>query len=242
VILSFYLGVGFAVALAYLKSQFGQHWILHGRATAQVNVALMAASLLMMCIAVTGVRIVLSLPVALRANWIFQITEIRSVSAYVDATRWTVLLLAVLPVWAAFAMLFLLIDPLRMACGHLVLLGLLGVIVTELCLRGFQKIPFTCSYLPGKANIQFVFWSFVLLLPLSYTGAKFEVISLERPVPYFLLVVILCLIVAALRGRTDTRAKTVAGLMFHESQPVDVMGLGLRTDGELLMNGPRDVG
>jgi hypothetical protein len=74
VILSFYLGTGFAVAIAYLKSEFGQHWLSHGRATAQVNVALMAASILMMCIAVTAVRIVLSLPVTLRANWIFRIT------------------------------------------------------------------------------------------------------------------------------------------------------------------------
>jgi hypothetical protein len=158
-----------------------------------------------------------------------------------DATRWTLLLLAVLPVWTAFAVLFLLIDPLGMAWGHLVLLALLGVIVTELCLRGFQKIPFTCSYLPGKGNIQFVFWSFVLLLPLSYTGARFEVMALRHPAANVLLAVILCLIGAAMRWRTTIRMETVEELTFDESPPADVMGIELRTDGELLMNPPRQA-
>ena len=38
----------------------------------------------------------------------------------------------------------------------------LGILLVELCLYTFPKLPFTCSYLPGKAQVHFVFWACVL--------------------------------------------------------------------------------
>jgi hypothetical protein len=38
------------------------------------------------------------------------------------------------------------------AAGHLLVLGLSGSILPELCLTGPQKLPFTCSYLAGKSQ------------------------------------------------------------------------------------------
>jgi len=32
------------------------------------------------------------------------------------------------------------------------------MIMGEFCLQGMQKIPFTCSYLPGKSNFHVTFW------------------------------------------------------------------------------------
>ena len=42
-----------------------------------------------------------------------------------------------------------------MAAEHLALLAALGICIAELGLYGFHKIPFTCSYLPGKVAFQY---------------------------------------------------------------------------------------
>jgi hypothetical protein len=39
----------------------------------------------------------------------------------------------------------------RPAAMHLFLLALLAIILADVALWGFRKIPFTCSYLPGKS-------------------------------------------------------------------------------------------
>ena len=46
--------------------------------------------------------------------------------------------------------------------SHLVTMLFLGRYLVELCRVRFRKVPFTCSYLPGKANIHFAFWAFLL--------------------------------------------------------------------------------
>ena len=99
-----------------------------------------------MCVCVVGTRIVFSVPLALWANWIFRLTEVRGVPEYLVAIRRPLFVLAVAPLWTASAALFLSIWPWRTAAGHLVVLGLWETILAYLCLHGFQKIPFTCSY------------------------------------------------------------------------------------------------
>ena len=61
VILSFYLGVGFAVALAYIKFPLGQHGPSRFAASGQAIVPFFAASMLMTCV-------VLAILVFFRAN------------------------------------------------------------------------------------------------------------------------------------------------------------------------------
>jgi len=85
------------------------------------------------------------------------------------------LLFSVLPSWFISAALSLPFKPSRNVVAHLVLLALLGWILAEISLIGFYKVPFTCSYLPGKSNIQLVFWAFFLVcLPLAASIASIE--------------------------------------------------------------------
>ncbi len=66
-------------------------------------------------------------------------------------------------------------------------MGFFGAIFTELSLLRFNRIPFTCSFLPGKANVQFAFWAYLLLLiPLTEKSARFEQLVLEYPLKYIL--------------------------------------------------------
>jgi hypothetical protein len=125
---------------------------------------LLAASIVMMVLAVVGTRVVFGIPLELRANWVFRITRVRPGPKILAVARRALLLLSAAPIWLGSAALCLRFWPLRQALGHLVLLGLLAMLLADLCLCGFRKIPFTCSYLPGKSQVHMVFLSGLALM------------------------------------------------------------------------------
>ena len=227
-ILSLYLGVGFAVMLILLRPALG-----NGAATAG---ALLTVSILMLCVAAVAVRTVFSMPIMLRANWLFRVAALQPVATYSKAVRRSFLLLAVAPVWAAFAALFFSIWPWRIAAAYLVALGLVGSILADLCLHGFHKIPFTCSYQPGKANIQFAFWGFLVLLPFTRMAANHVWKTLQHPSGRAVIIVSLCALAMAARWRTRRAAKLADAMQFEEVDEPQIVSLELSTDGVLLRN------
>jgi hypothetical protein len=226
ILLCFYLGTGFAIVLAYVKTPLGQQGFLHGPRGDAVDVAFLVASLWVICFAVIGVRVVIAMPHTLRANWIFRTTETRGVAEYLAAVRRSLLAIALAPVWLLLTVLFLFRWPTWQVAGHLAVLGLVGVIVVELCLQGFHKFPFACSYLPGQSKVHVVFWGFLLVLvPLS--AARVERQMLSRSFSYLCTVALLATIAAAARWRTAASAKSTERLVFEEAYPPELLALGL---------------
>lgn len=225
VILAFYWGVGFAIAILLGRTPVARQ---------QVNVPLLVSSIVMMCLAVIGTRVVFAMPLQLRANWIFRTTPIHGALECLAASRRSLFVLAVAPVWAASAMLLLSIWPWRPAIEHLVALAMLGTILAELCLHGFQKIPFTCSYLPGKSYVHMAVWAFVGLSFLINEGAAFERRALSDLTSYAWMLAILCITAVCARWRTAALAKSEElVLQFEEEPPPAVQVLGLHRDGVL---------
>jgi hypothetical protein len=171
-----------------------------------------------MAVAVVGLRGVFSLPVALQANWMLRVTQQQPASVYLGSARRILLLLGVLPVWlwaAAFSFPF---RPWMPVAGHLVILALLGVCVVELSLAGFRKVPFTCSYLPDKSNIQVVFWGlFAIFVLLSVLVHLIERPSLGDPAKFLLLASVLAL--AAVGTRLWNRSQEERAELYYEEVP-----------------------
>ena len=155
---AFYLAFVFAIALSLLRSE------LTADSPHPVTLEIILPTFSMMFFAVAGLRNVFALPISLTANWVLRTTQLRPTEEYVAATRRTLLLLAVAPVWLLSFALSFRFGPVQHVAVHLAVLALLGWILVELCLIGFYKVAFTCSYLPGKANIQLQFWGFVIAL------------------------------------------------------------------------------
>ena len=128
----------------------------------------------MMCAAVVGTRVVFSIPLELRANWLFRVLPLPGVKGCQAANRRSLYSLGVAPTWTALAVLHFRLWPWRTAAQHVVLLGLLSIIAAELSLHGFQKIPFTCSYLPGKSYFHMAALAFAGLMYLTVQGAELE--------------------------------------------------------------------
>ncbi|MGH9609873.1 MAG: hypothetical protein ACRD34_09385 [Bryobacteraceae bacterium] len=228
-ILAFYAGIGFAILIVSWKGPVAQQ-LAAADPWHQVSLPLLASSFVMLCFWMLGVRIVFAMPVELSANWIFRITQLHAMPGYLTASRRAMLVLAVAPVWAGFAIVFLWLWPWRAAIEHLSVLGLLGVILAEVCLYGFAKIPFTCSYLPGRSNLHITFCVCMLLgLNIIYWAALSELRALADPAQYAWIVAALCAAALCARWRNAAVAKSpYTTLRFEQEQPPVIIGLGLK--------------
>ena len=183
----------------------------------------------MLAFSVIGARLAFALPLDLRANWIFRIMPPREGRDYLTARRRALLAVGVLPVWMASSALVLSAWPWLPAIGHAIVLGLLGAIFTELALRGIQKIPFTCSYLPGKSSFHVAFWVFFLIaVPIVMKASSLEQEALQDPAGFGVMVTLFATLLMALRwwnwraahaGETEPR--------FEEELPGQVVSLNV---------------
>ena len=236
-ILAFYLGIGFAIMILLAKGSPAQEQALAasgGILGGQVNVPLLISSVVMLCAAVVGTRIVFSMPLDLRANWIFRITAVRGGPDCLAASRRSLLLLAVAPVWAGSALLFLSICPWRPVAGHLLVLGLVGLLLADGCLYGFQKIPFTCSYLPGKTYVHLLVLPGLALMMVIVAGVGFERRALGDPATYLRMLLVLAIAAVCARWRLVARARSEdTDVQFEDESAPTIFVLGLTRDGVL---------
>jgi hypothetical protein len=222
-ILSFFSGIGLAIVVGYVTLFDG--W---GSKTAGLRMAFLIASILMLVFVILGIRAVAAIPISLSANWIIRVTQVRPSSAYREAVRFSWIALGVAPIWLLVAGVLLTTSRSWRVFGHLIVLFLLGTLLVELCLLSFPKVPFTCSYLPGKANIQIAFWSGLLLLfQLVSTGARFESRVMNHPLSYSLMILLLAVSLVGLRGLTGARERRGGEVVFEEEYPVDLVSLNL---------------
>jgi hypothetical protein len=149
----------------------------------QMN-ALLALPLVLSFFLLLGIRMAFSIPADLNANWIFKsMTEQHLKRAHRGAYKF-LLCAAVVPP-AVFAPLYFSILPLGLVYLHFVYVTILSVLLVEMLMINFNKMPFTCSYVPGKANIKLWWPAFVLACILfSYGTTVLELWMLQHSIAY----------------------------------------------------------
>jgi hypothetical protein len=188
---------------------------------------MLVSSVMMMFFSVLGTRVGFAMPLNLTANWIFRVTPVGGATECLPANRRALIVLAVAPVWAGSAVIFLWLWPWWPAAGHLAVLAILGIAAAEVTLAGFRKIPFTCSYLPGKSNLHLTFWLGVLAFGFFVDhGAVLELHALSNPASYAKMIAILLVAAGVARRRTVALTKSEA-LEFEDAPPPAIMVLGL---------------
>ena len=132
-------------------------------------------------------RHLFSIPVELKANWAFQITEgegrrrwLEAVDRCVLTTGAAVMLLAPLP----FEIYLL---GWWRAAAELILFTAFALLCYETIFANWEKLPFTCSHLPGKSPAWILTLKLMGLLGLlpMVNGLLLE--SLYRPILYGVL-------------------------------------------------------
>jgi predicted permease len=189
--------------------------------------------LVLILLALFGLRHLFSLPVELRANWMFQMTERECVPAWRRGIERFALLCGVMPVvliggalagfhggpWTGFA--------------WTMLAGFFGAIVFERLFRTWSKLPFTCSYLPGKRPLVINIAIFACLSPMVLPVAAILFHAATNPASFLILLSVEYGLWWMWR-RTRLRIWAVTPLQYLESSPTEVDVFQLTGDGTTL--------
>lgn len=225
---AFYLGVGLALITVIVKdtriplSRPGQPGIL-------------AATLMLCCAWIFGARAVFGMPMELRANWVFRITQVHSVQEYLSAGRRPLFVIGLAPVLVGSAAVLFSLWPWRPAAEHLIVLALWGSIVAYACLYGFRKVPFTCSYLPGKSQLHMRIGAVTLALPALASFVTLELGQLGKAAEFWKLAAALAAVTLIARRLIVAQANDeFAEVLFEEAETPAVLTLSIQKDGAAL--------
>jgi hypothetical protein len=225
--LAAYVGAGSALAT------FGVLQMVHteGRSVRAIlfppNNALLSIPLILSFFLLSGMRIVFTIPAELRANWIFQLAEDESWRDCCAGARKVMIVRAVLLLLLLFPFYAFLWGWL-VAFQHFVFCLLLSLILVELLLTNFRKVPFTCSYQPGKAYITVlgVFYWFAFTT-YAYTMATLERWLLKDGVRCIVFFVLALAVLGGLSLRRRSKPVQGPGLIYEDEPNPDVQTLGL---------------
>jgi len=113
----------------------------------------MQAPFVLSFVLVSGLRAAFNMPSELRANWAFRMAGVNALRDVMTATRKWIFLCGLVPLFALFAAIESLYAPWMDVYFH-ALFGLAAsALLMETMFLGFNKTPFTCSYLPGRINV-----------------------------------------------------------------------------------------
>lgn len=185
-----FLAVGTALALLlFIKA--------HAFGSGTLWLAFTIAPLhLLFIFCLVGLRAIVEIPMELDANWIFRLTADEPAPVYRSAIIKATVMRVMLPLAMIGAIFHWLNDGWGFAVIHAVFVFALSLVVMQAFFLQFHKIPFTCSYLPGKANLK-VFAGPYLLAFLLYLGLVTLIEQLCFSQPVTMIAVFLLLLVTA---------------------------------------------
>jgi len=175
------------------------------------HAALLALPLVWMFFAILGLRSACAIPVDLDANWPLRLRQ-PTVWAALNAMRLVLLTLAVLPPVALFALASAWLWGARTA-GLVAIWDLTaGVLLIELALASWNKVPFATTHEPGVDSLRTRWpWLVVALYFYGFQLAIVQLWSLPSPRACAVLegVLVACAVAATFRTRRRLRHRAV---------------------------------
>jgi hypothetical protein len=190
--LAAYVAAGCALVfegLAVLVARGGSSWMY--RPTPE----LLPAPLILAFFTLCGMRHVFAVPAELRANWMFQVSDRGEARRCLAGVKKAMIVLGVVPLFVLLLPLHLLFWGWQSALLHMLFGTVVSLLLVDVLLANFEKFPFTCSYLPGKANLK-VSWPIYLFGFTTYVSAcmALEYWMFQRPLRFFWLAALVALV------------------------------------------------
>jgi hypothetical protein len=165
---------------------------------------------------ISGFRAVFQFPAELPANWLFRVTEARWAEISRAVTRKRVLVSGLVP-------LLLVLLPLEIAVWgvwrvplHALFQFVAGALLIELMFWTFDKVPFTCSYFPGRTNLSVLFVVYLYGFTIYSSNLADLELATETRVLYAILFFALAGVLLALSWR---RHPAPSAVRFDASEP-----------------------
>lgn len=137
------------------------------KALSDINKSLLSIPFILSFFLIIGLRAVVNIPVSLEANWIFRIREDREKRHYFLGFKKGIFFFTIFPLFFLLFIFYFFLWGWQNAFLHCLYGLVCSIFLMEIVFLGYRKIPFACSYLPGKSKMH-VFWMVYLLSFLSY--------------------------------------------------------------------------
>ena len=226
VLFAMYFGIGIALVLSALIP------VLIARGTNVIttpNVAILSAPLIMNFWMLCGQRVLIAIPTDIRANWTLRLAAPDAqILDVIRGVRIALLLTVVFPVAATTGLLAVALWPLRAAVIHATLTGAAGVLLLDLLLIRLRKIPFSCTYYPGRSRARTLWPLYVTAFSVYTVGfAELESIALGNLRVLVGVLGVISAVSAALALLRRHDLQPPEGLTFAEEDP-DALFAGFR--------------
>ena len=228
-IIAAYVGIGLAFVIGSFLSPFtGIAEDALAESLSAPSVRLLSIPFILSFFVLAALRVMFTVPTEIRANWVFRITEIDDRGAYLSGARAALWMLGVAPVALVTSPLYLALWEPGLALAHTVFWVLMAGVLTEMLLCRFDKVPFACSYVPGKANLRLLWPAYALAL-LAYASwtAQLELWLLARPVWWSVACATLLACLMAVIARRRRALAAASPLRYEEAVDPAVQVLGV---------------
>jgi hypothetical protein len=168
-----------------------------------------------------GMRALFGIPIEIKANWVFRFHAPEDrIHAAVDGARLALLLAVVAPIAIAAGVLGVALWGPANGAIHLGVTAALGVLLVDVLLVGLRKIPFACTYYPGRSRAPtlwpFFFMAFVVY---AYVLAGAERAAMTSRLVLGVFSVSLAVGIAGLSHLRRRSLQRQPGLVYEEEEP-----------------------
>jgi hypothetical protein len=161
----------------------------------EVNKTLLSIPLILSFFLLIGLRSVIDIPIELSANWIFQLTEKQRKKHYFIGLKKGIFFFTLLPLFIFLFILYFFLWGWKSSLLHCIYGLTISILLMEILLINYRKIPFTCYYFPGKTKIQYLLpvyiVSFILFI---YLNIFIERTLLEKPSKFLIFYTIFLIV------------------------------------------------
>jgi hypothetical protein len=229
------LVIGFWIAIAILVGLQtvgpGAVARLHaGRSWGVLEVdSILAVPLVMSAVLISAVCYVFQLPSEVQAGWVFRMAERTSRRELLASVECILILLGVVPVLILTTPILALGLGWAVSLAYMTLGAVWMLLLVEARLRDWHKIPFTCSYVPGRRNFWQTMGTYGLLFGVLIPAIAYCESRILRPLVLLASAAVLSPFYFALRSARQTHWEIVP-LLFDESDEPLLGTLGLNRE------------
>jgi hypothetical protein len=228
-LLAIYAGMGLAYTFSQIATLMYHPQSRSWNTAVEAQRVELAIPMVLLFFVLIGLRVSFSIPIEVRANWIFRLTDSFSAEVYLPAARRALIVFALAPVMTLSATTYAVLWPWQKTLEHVAFLTVFGLLIIELSLTGFAKVPFTCAYLPGKANLKVMFgvyWALLIGVSEFVSSVERDALRNGRRWAVMMTFVVAAWLWAARRTRNARTA--IAAVNFDEQPDAPILTLGLR--------------
>ena len=190
-----YMATSVAIILIMLVASSSNIQELSG-----VNKPLLSIPLVLSFFLLIGIRAIVNIPTANEANWVFKLTEGTDKKNYFSGLKKGILFFMLLPLFTILFLFYSFLWGWQLAFYHCLFGTIVSLLLMEILFINYRKIPFVCSYLPGKAKLH-LSWIIYLISFLIYAFliSSIEYKILNSPLKLFIFYGVVFLIIVVLK-------------------------------------------